>query len=158
MYPPHKGRSSRMQEDKRYPDSWGRLSCSLVSRAPHESGAPWDSRSLLAKAGYTSASSAVAMATDAQAFTLPPCTFCPPLFLHLIAPPRCSQRAAIVLVPPSPTFQPLWFETGARRKLVMAFSEACCSMANLTAESGKKQPKHVFASFKCLPGCSICDF
>lgn len=146
MDPPHKGRSSRMQEDKRYPDSWGRLSCSLVSRAPHESGAPWDSRSLLAKAGYTSASSAVAMATDAQAFMLPPCTFCPPLFLHLIAPPpSCSF--------PPPTFQPLWFETGARRKLVIAFPEACCSPANLTAESGKKQPKHVFASFKCLPGC-----
>lgn len=73
-----------------------------------ESGAPWDSQSPQAEAGYTSTSpTAVTMVTDARLFLLPPSTFCPSFFVFALksssAPPSSSHGNI-------PTFQPLWSE------------------------------------------------
>lgn len=54
-----------------------------------------------------------------------------------------------------PTFQPLWFEIWywETNKVHDGFFRNLLQPANLTAKSAKKQIKHVFAFFKCWPGC-----
>lgn len=133
MYTQHNGRLSWMQKDKGTLTPGDVCPCQLFLDPRFitcESGAPWDSQSLQAKASYTSTSSTphpVAIVTDAQAFVLPPYTFCPSLFLHLSAPPCGSRRTAIVLVSPHSILCGLRFGIEKQIKFMMAFSGTCCS-------------------------------
>lgn len=126
----HNGRSSRMQKEEGSLTPGDVCPCHLVLDPrfiTHESGAPWDSQSRQAKAGYTSTSATVAMVTDAQVFMLPPCTFCPSMFLHLIASPCCFHHHAIALVSPHSSLCGLRFSIEGQIKLMLAFSGTCCS-------------------------------